>query len=435
MSAERDSPRFQGAPRLRGLAMRSGWFARLFFAVVGALAVAGLVTGTACTRWGQPGPVTPTVAPLPQIYVDPVKGSDSSGNGSQSKPYKTLTKAIAVFVAAKAVTSQFVINLDPGSYTAANGEIFPIVIPKTVTIKGTNYGHGEQAGTFIDGAGEDVIFEKLVHASPHTAYATLEVLPPAIVGFSNIYVGAAKFSPPGSNSFYATLDAIGTASASDLDLWRGILGEREKSRWDSRRGRDGSAARRGLIHGNDFGIGALTVPLPTASPYAAGPSIVLAHGDVDSTIAAKVFDIITDGSVSLNVSGEKFAQAQYAFSDSFSPVLPVPVRGAVDFGGGVTQSPGENAFIGARKTEIDIVRRNETVSALDDIWNPNEQGANRNGSYSHKIIFDNASPSGKNVAIVHSATGSTVTVGPALVPTPSPSTSPSTPPTETPTPK
>jgi hypothetical protein len=434
MSAERDSPRFQGAPRLRGLAMRSGWFARLFFAVVGALAVAGLVTGTACTRWGQPGPVTPTVAPLPQIYVDPVKGSDSSGNGSQSKPYKTLTKAIAVFVAAKAVTSQFVINLDPGSYTAANGEIFPIVIPKTVTIKGTNYGHGEQAGTFIDGAGEDVIFEKLVHASPHTAYATLEVLPPAIVGFSNIYVGAAKFSPPGSNSFYATLDAIGTASASDSTF--GVAFSANVKNLDGILVAGGTLSCTScLIHGNDFGIGALTVPLPTASPYAAGPSIVLAHGDVDSTIAAKVFDIITDGSVSLNVSGEKFAQAQYAFSDSFSPVLPVPVRGAVDFGGGVTQSPGENAFIGARKTEIDIVRRNETVSALDDIWNPNEQGANRNGSYSHKIIFDNASPSGKNVAIVHSATGSTVTVGPALVPTPSPSTSPSTPPTETPTPK
>ncbi len=414
--------------------MRSGWFARLFFAVVGALAVAGLVTGTACTRWGQPGPVTPTVAPLPQIYVDPVKGSDSSGNGSQSKPYKTLTKAIAVFVAAKAVTSQFVINLDPGSYTAANGEIFPIVIPKTVTIKGTNYGHGEQAGTFIDGAGEDVIFEKLVHASPHTAYATLEVLPPAIVGFSNIYVGAAKFSPPGSNSFYATLDAIGTASASDSTF--GVAFSANVKNLDGILVAGGTLSCTScLIHGNDFGIGALTVPLPTASPYAAGPSIVLAHGDVDSTIAAKVFDIITDGSVSLNVSGEKFAQAQYAFSDSFSPVLPVPVRGAVDFGGGVTQSPGENAFIGARKTEIDIVRRNETVSALDDIWNPNEQGANRNGSYSHKIIFDNASPSGKNVTIVHSATGSTVTVGPALVPTPSPSTSPSTPPTETPTPK
>lgn len=414
--------------------MRSGWFARLFFAVVGALAVAGLVTGTACTRWGQPGPVTPTVAPLPQIYVDPVKGSDSSGNGSQSKPYKTLTKAIAVFVAAKAVTSQFVINLDPGSYTAANGEIFPIVIPKTVTIKGTNYGHGEQAGTFIDGAGEDVIFEKLVHASPHTAYATLEVLPPAIVGFSNIYVGAAKFSPPGSNSFYATLDAIGTASASDSTF--GVAFSANVKNLDGILVAGGTLSCTScLIHGNDFGIGALTVPLPTVSPYAAGPSIVLAHGDVDSTIAAKVFDIITDGSVSLNVSGEKFAQAQYAFSDSFSPVLPVPVRGAVDFGGGVTQSPGENAFIGARKTEIDIVRRNETVSALDDIWNPNEQGANRNGSYSHKIIFDNASPSGKNVTIVHSATGSTVTVGPALVPTPSPSTSPSTPPTETPTPK
>ncbi|HET6275459.1 MAG TPA: DUF1565 domain-containing protein [Candidatus Cybelea sp.] len=414
--------------------MQSGWFARLFFAVVGVLAVAALMSGTACTRWGQPGPVTPTIAPLPPIFVDPVKGSDSSGNGSQSKPYKTLTKAMSVFLAAKQVTSAFVINLEPGSYTAANGEIFPIVVPKNVTIKGFAYGHGPQAGTFINGAGEDTIFEKLVHASPHTAYTTLEVLPPAMVGFSNIYVGAAKFSPPGSNSFYASLDAIGSTNASDSTFGVAILPRVNNL--------DGVLVAGGafsctscLIRGNDFGIGALTVPLPTASPYATGPSIVLAHGDADSTIVARVFDIITDGSVSLNVSGEKFAKAQYAFSDSFSPVVPVPVRGAVDFGGGVTVSPGENAFIGALRTEINIVRRNESVYALDDVWNPREQGANRNGSYSHRIIFDSMSAPGKNVTIAHDATGSTVTVGPAPVPTPSSSASPSAPPTSTPTPK
>lgn len=411
--------------------MRSGWFARLFFAVVGALAVSALLSGTACTRWGQPGPVTPTLAPLSTLWVDAKSGSDSTGNGSESKPYKTLTKAVAVLVAAKEINSNGVaITVMPGDYNASNGEVFPIVVPRNVTIKGTVYGHGVSAGTFINGAGEDTIFEKLAHASPHSAFTALEVVPPAIVGLSDLYVGTTKFSPPGSGSFYASLDAIGTVNASDSSFGTGIAARL--------RNLDGILVAGGtlsctscLIHGNDFGIGALTVPLPTASPYAAAPSITLTHGDADSSIAAKIFDILTDGSVSLNVSGETFAQAEYAFSDSFSPVVPVPVRGAVDFGGGATQSTGGNAFIGARKTEIDVIRRNETIYALDDFWNPSEQRANRNGRYPRRIVFS-ADAAGKNVTIVHSAAGSTVTVGPAPVPTPTPTT-PSGSPTPTPT--
>ena len=58
--------------------MRSDWFARLFFAVVGAMAAAAVVSGTACTRWGQPGPITPTMAPLSSIYVDPSTGDDTA---------------------------------------------------------------------------------------------------------------------------------------------------------------------------------------------------------------------------------------------------------------------------------------------------------------------------------------------------------------------
>jgi hypothetical protein len=418
--------------------MQSGWCARLFFAVVGAIALAGLVTGTACTRWGQPGPITPTIAPLSSLFVDANAGSDSTGNGSVAKPYRTLTKAVAVLIAAKTVSTSVTITMETGTYDAAIGEIFPIVIPKYVTIKGSGYGRGPKTGTFIDGAGEDTIFEKLVHASPRTAFTTLEIVPPAVVlpqgsvGISNVYVGATKISLPGSSSFYSSLDAIGTVNVSDSTLGSGILA--------TLRNLDGVLVAGGTfactscaIHGNDFGIGALTVPLPTASPYALAPSITLSHGDADSSVAAKVFDIITDGSVTVNVSGETFAQAQYAFSDSLSPVIAVPVRGAVDFGGGASQSTGGNGFIGARHTEIDIIRRDETVSALDDIWNPNEQRANLNGRYKRRITFKEGA-AGKNVTIAHDATGSTVTVGPAPVPTPSPSTTPSTSPTATPTP-
>src|SRR5581483_9031752 len=83
--------------------MRSVWVSRLFFALVAAMAIGGIASGTACTRWGQPGPITPTLAPLSQLYVDVHTGSDTAGNGSQTKPYKTLTKAVAVLAAAKVV--------------------------------------------------------------------------------------------------------------------------------------------------------------------------------------------------------------------------------------------------------------------------------------------------------------------------------------------
>ncbi len=412
--------------------MRSGWFARVFFAVVGALAVAGLVTGTACTRWGQPGPVTPSLAPISTIYVDAVTGSDSSGNGSVSKPYKTLTKAVAVLVAAKRVSQNGVaIDLSPGDYDAANGEIFPIVVPKSVTIKGSQYGRGPKSGTFIDGVGEDTTFEKLVHAPAHSAYTTLEALPPANVGVSDIYVGTSSLSLPGSNSFYAALDTLTALTASDSSF--GVGRVLSMPNVDGVLVAGGSLSCTSCqIHGNDFGIGALTVPLPTSSPYSTGPSVTLSRGDTDSAIGAKVVDIITDGSINVSIQNEAFESGRVAFSDALTPVVAVPIRGTIDLGGGSTQSSGGNAFIGARTTEIAIKRRNETVYALDDIWNPNQQQANRHGQYPRKITFS-AGAAGKNVTIAHDAVGSTVTVGPALVPTPTPSTTPSTGPTATPT--
>ena len=99
-------------------------------------------------------------------------------------------------------------------------------------------------------------------------------------------------------------------------------------------------------------------------------------------------------------------------------------------GGGAANSAGGNSFIGALTTEIYLKRRYETVNALDDTWNPRQQRANRNGQYAKKLTFGSGT-SGKNVTIVKDALGSTVTVGPAIVPTATPSGSPG--PTATPT--
>lgn len=130
-----------------GFAMPSIWASRLYFAVIAVLAVAAFASGTACTRWGQPGPVPPTIAPLSTLYVNPNTGSDTSGNGSLSKPYKTLTKAIEVLASAKRLASSGVtIKLASGDYDATKGEKFPIVVPTDVTIVGTNFGSGPGGG-------------------------------------------------------------------------------------------------------------------------------------------------------------------------------------------------------------------------------------------------------------------------------------------------
>jgi hypothetical protein len=410
--------------------MQSGWFARFFFAIVAALAAVGIFSGTACTRWGQPGPAPPTLAPLSNLYVDAVTGSDTTGNGSLTKPYKSLTKAVAVLTAAKSIGPNGVaIHLANGDYDTANGEQFPIVVSKSVTITGTNFGTGPRSGSFIDGLGEDTTFERLVGAPPHSAYTTLEVIPPASLSVSDIYVGATKISI-GAKAFYASVDVLASLSGADSSFGAGIVSAFKNV--------DGVLVAGGSlncnscqIHGNNFGIGGISVPVATASPYGTAPLITLSRSQADSTISAKLVDIATDGSIDVVAQDEKFQRGVYAFTDALSPVIPSTTRGAIDFGGGFSSSPGGNNFIGARKTEIYLTRRNTTVSALDDTWNPRQQGADRGGNYARARTFS-AGASGKNVTIRPDAVGTTVLVGPAVVPTPTPSSSPS--PTASPTP-
>jgi hypothetical protein len=421
--------------------MRTDLAARLFFAVVAALAIAGVISGTACTRWSHPGPVPPTITPLSSIYVDAATGSDTSGNGSMTSPYKTVTKAVAVLNAAKSLSpSGVTINVSPGNYDKANGEVFPIVVEKTVTINGSNYNTGTRpgSGSFVDGVGEDTLFESLVHAPAHTAYTTLEVVPPASLTTSGVYVGASKISLPGSQAFYASLDALtATVTASTSAFGAGLVSRL--------RNINGVIVPGGSftcdscqIHGNDFGVGGFLVALPTSSPSSpSSPSpttatITLSRTSIDSTITAKVVAVLTDGNINVTASGTALNGGVYGYADAFKPIVVTSLRGAIDFGGGVASSTGGNNFIGARATEIFITRRFETVSALDDVWNAGQQGANRHGQYTRTHPFA-AGASGKNVTIRRGATASTVTVGPAPVPTPTPSTTPSTSPSPTPT--
>lgn len=429
--------------------MSRAWASRFFFSVVAVMALAALMSGTACTRWGKPGAIPPTLTPLSSIYVDPTTGSDSSGNGTQTKPYRTLTKAVDVLATSKSLSPNGVtINLSNGDYTAANGEKFPIVVPKSVSIMGTNFGTGARNGTFIDGSGQDTIFEELVHAPERSAYTALEIASGTTVSISGIYVGASKLKLPNSRAAYWSLDVLGNLSANLSNFGSGTVSKALSV--------SGVLVAGGTlsctsceIQGNDFGVGAIsvTVPVSTAYPSAtpsttptgtpssepALPSVTLTHSGGDSTIAAKTVDLLTDASVDVSVSGEVFERAKFAFADSFPPIVNIPFHGTVDFGGGISGSAGGNNFIGARVSEISVVRRNETISALDDTWNPSQQGASPSGRYKKMVIF--AAPpgaSGKNVTIRGNARGSTVTVGPAVVPTPTPSVGPSISPTPSP---
>jgi Protein of unknown function (DUF1565) len=421
--------------------MRSNWAARLFFAIVAAMALAGVISGTACTRWSHPGPIAPTISPLSSIYVDAATGSDTSGNGSITSPYKTLTKAVAVLNAAKSLSAGGVtIYLSSGDYDTANGEVFPIVIEKSVSIDGENYGTGTtpHTGSFVDGVGEDTLFESLVHAPAHTAYTTLEALPPASVSTTGVYVGVTKISLPSSQAFYASLDVLTAAVTGSTSAFGAGLVSRLRNVNGVIVPGGSFTCQSCQISGNDFGIGGFLVALPTSSPSSPSSpppvlsTITLSRTSIDSTIAAKVVAVLTDGNVNVTASGTALNGGVYAYADAFKPIVITPIRGAVDFGGGAASSTGGNSFIGARNTEILVTRRFETVSALDDVWNAAQQGADRHGQYRRTQTFS-AGASGKNVTIHTIATGSTVTVGPAPVPTPTPSSTPTSGPTSTPT--
>ncbi|MEA5618040.1 S-layer homology domain-containing protein [Cronbergia sp. UHCC 0137] len=78
------------------------------------------------------------------LYVNPITGNDRY-LGSRLNPLKTITQAIKV-------TSGAIIQLAPGTYSVASGEIFPLVIPSGMLVVGNEGNKGQDI--VISGSGE-----------------------------------------------------------------------------------------------------------------------------------------------------------------------------------------------------------------------------------------------------------------------------------------
>ncbi|YAF95839.1 MAG: DUF1565 domain-containing protein [Nodularia sp. CChRGM 3473] len=79
------------------------------------------------------------------LYVNPTQGNDTNV-GSRSSPFKSITRAL------KVDKPPAIIQLASGTYSVASGEVFPLMIPRQVTVIGNENTKG--AGIMISGSGE-----------------------------------------------------------------------------------------------------------------------------------------------------------------------------------------------------------------------------------------------------------------------------------------
>ncbi len=70
------------------------------------------------------------------LHIDAVSGNDSSADGSKLKPFKTITRALAV------ARPRALLQLAPGEYSEASGEQFPLVL-NAVDLVGDEASRGE----------------------------------------------------------------------------------------------------------------------------------------------------------------------------------------------------------------------------------------------------------------------------------------------------
>ncbi|HIK56692.1 MAG TPA: S-layer homology domain-containing protein [Synechococcales cyanobacterium M55_K2018_004] len=85
---------------------------------------------------------SPTAA---TFFVHPLHGNDT-GSGTQTAPFRTLSRAL------RRAAAGDVVRLAGGTYSAATGELFPLVIPAGVVVVGDEANQGK--GTVVEGSGD-----------------------------------------------------------------------------------------------------------------------------------------------------------------------------------------------------------------------------------------------------------------------------------------
>jgi parallel beta-helix repeat protein len=86
-----------------------------------------------------------TLSQVNAVFVNPSVGDDTTGNGSDRTPFKTITQALRV------ATGNTVIMLAPGTYSTETGEVFPLMLKAGISIQGDTTNKG--SGIIIQGGG------------------------------------------------------------------------------------------------------------------------------------------------------------------------------------------------------------------------------------------------------------------------------------------
>jgi hypothetical protein len=408
---------------------------RVGFALLVSIALASVLGS--CTHRGTPAPL-PSLTAVPTqrtVFVNAKTGIDTS-NGSQATPYKTITRALKA-VASPGPIPVLDIEVAAGHYNAANGEVFPLAVPSVSGLVINGSGRGTAKGTFVDGDGEDVAYEKAVSATPRSFYTTIAIQLGAQVSATNLSVGTSHVTLSGQ-AVYDSIDLLGQLTGTSASL------NSPPSPGSSRL--NGVLVAGGTfncascaIGGKTYAIAAFAIPSTTCAGSSGStqcPTLTLTGPSITGpgSIVGPV-GIRTDGSAIVTVSNQTFSRERTAFADDITPLVSgiVPVPADFGQGQGNPQSTGNNVFLGASTSAISLVLADDAVDAYGNTWNAKVQGTNASGQFTSEIIFGPGA-SGRNVTIASSATDAKVRVGPFKQPTPSPSTSPSGSPSGSPSP-
>lgn len=110
-------------------------------AIVTCSIVSSLLPMAGQAQQASASPATPATI----LRVQPLSGQDSSADGSDRAPFKTITRALQV------ATANTVILLGPGTYNTGSGEQFPLQLKPGVTLQGNPQTFGQNV--VIQGGG------------------------------------------------------------------------------------------------------------------------------------------------------------------------------------------------------------------------------------------------------------------------------------------